>query len=154
MENFIIIFIVVAVMGFGLSIFFAFKLLKQQITTNSQLEAIKKMIEITNARLEKIEAVKIDHKSISLEGFLQINSILKVANNISTSLNSISKDGYNQLENAINENNSNLILNNGFLSELKIKLEKIEENGKAQSAICKEGFNQIESALRESIKLD
>ena len=77
MENLIIAFISVTAIGFGVTIFFVSKLLKEQKQTNENLTSNKEVLTNIKTQLEKIEAVEKEHKSISKEGFNQIENALK-----------------------------------------------------------------------------
>ena len=77
MENLIIAFIAVTVIGFGVTIFFVSKLLKEQRQTNENLTANNKTLSELKTQLEKIEAVGKEHKSVSKDGFNQIENSLK-----------------------------------------------------------------------------
>lgn len=77
MENLVITFIVVTVIGFGIAIFFISKLLREQKQANESLTSSNRILTDLKAQLEKIEGVGKEHKSISKEGFTQIENALK-----------------------------------------------------------------------------
>jgi hypothetical protein len=77
MENFIIAFISVTAIGFGVTIFFISKLLKEQKMTNENLTSNKEVLTNIKMQLDKIEAVEKEHKTLSKEGFNQIENALK-----------------------------------------------------------------------------
>lgn len=77
MENIIIAFISVTVIGFGITIFLISKLLKEQKQTNEAFTTNNKTLADLKAQLEKIETVEKEHKAISKDGFSQIESALK-----------------------------------------------------------------------------
>ena len=77
MENLIIAFISVTAIGFGVTIFFVSKLLKEQKQTNENLTSNKEVLTNIKTQLEKIESVEKEHKTLSKEGFNQIENALK-----------------------------------------------------------------------------
>ena len=77
MENLIIAFISVTAIGFGVTIFFVSKLLKEQKQTNENLTSNKEVLTSIKTQLEKIETVEKEHKAISKEGFNQVENALK-----------------------------------------------------------------------------
>ena len=77
MENLIIVFILVTVIGFGVTIFFVSKLLKEQNQSNENLTSNNKVLTDIKTQLEKIESVEKEHTLFSKEGFIQIENVLK-----------------------------------------------------------------------------
>lgn len=77
MENIIIAFISVTVVGFGVTVFFVTKLLKEQKQTNENLTVNNKVLTDIKTQLEKIETVGKEHKTVSKDGLTQIENALK-----------------------------------------------------------------------------
>ncbi|MBK8847504.1 MAG: hypothetical protein IPO27_13530 [Bacteroidetes bacterium] len=77
MENLIIAFISVTAIGFGVTIFFISNLLKEQKLTNEKLTSNKEVFINIKTQLEKLEVVEKEHKTLSKEGFTQIENALK-----------------------------------------------------------------------------
>lgn len=77
MENIIYAFIAVTVIGFGVTVFFVSKLLKEQKQTNENLTANNKTLTEIKTQLEKIEAVGKEHKTVSKDGLAQVENALK-----------------------------------------------------------------------------
>lgn len=76
-ENLLTVLIALSAIGFGVAIFFLFKLLKEQRQTNENLTANNKSLTEIKTQLEKLEAVEKEHKSVSQTGFTQIETALK-----------------------------------------------------------------------------
>lgn len=77
MENIIIAFIAVTVIGFGVTVFFVSKLLKEQKQTNENLTANNQALTELKTQLEKIETVGKEHKTVSKDGLAQVENALK-----------------------------------------------------------------------------
>lgn len=99
MENLIIVFILVTTIGFAFTIFFVFKLLKEQRQTNENLTSNDKALTDIKVQLEKIESIENDHRLILGQGF---NKIEQGFNKMEQGFNKM-EQSFNKIENTLKE---------------------------------------------------